>query len=364
VRALAAYARHTNCPLAALGFAAGVDFDRLLRGTPYQPPFGQSPFAFARGLLFEERLRRNNHEAMLRLLEEEAGAHLERPRVVNLRSAGTMAERSRMTLELLGLIVRRDPAAPHLIDGAVLRGVVGGVLAYFEADAAAACPGDQVRVAEVKSFPKVDGRVDPEKLGDALDQVAVYALLARREVDRLGEDGERLVSDLALLITPRDVGLTPTLSVQSVRGRLARVEKLLASAPPAGDVAASVPAGLSFGPVGDARLPAEGRVARLHALADRVGTCYGPACLAGCGNAFFCRERAFRVGAPGLLGPGAARLLPGVGSLARAGDLSLGAAPGPEEAPAAGLLASAGRLYDELAGRAPAAPDSAGRGPA
>ena len=53
VRTLAAYAQHTDCNLATLGFAAGVDFDRLLKDTPYQAPFGQSPFAFARGLQFE-----------------------------------------------------------------------------------------------------------------------------------------------------------------------------------------------------------------------------------------------------------------------------------------------------------------------
>ncbi len=38
VRALAAYAEHADCPLATLGFVAGVDFDRLLLDTPYQAP--------------------------------------------------------------------------------------------------------------------------------------------------------------------------------------------------------------------------------------------------------------------------------------------------------------------------------------
>src|SRR5207249_2710689 len=49
VRVLAGYAQHTNCNLATLGFAAGVNFDRLLVKTRFQMPFGQSPFAIGRG---------------------------------------------------------------------------------------------------------------------------------------------------------------------------------------------------------------------------------------------------------------------------------------------------------------------------
>jgi hypothetical protein len=110
VRTLAAYARHTDCALASLGFAAEVDFDLLLRGTPYQSPFGQSPFAFARGLQFEQRLRQNDYQPILRLLEAEGGTPTPDPRVVNLRSGEPMAERSRKTLDLLSTVVRRDPA--------------------------------------------------------------------------------------------------------------------------------------------------------------------------------------------------------------------------------------------------------------
>jgi hypothetical protein len=353
VRVLAAYAQHTDCTLATLGFAAGVDLDRLLRGTPYQPALGQSPFAFARGLQFEEQLRRNGYEPIIRLLEAEGGVTLPAPRVVNLRTKEPMAERSNKTLALLAQIIRHDPTAPHLLDGAILRGDIGGVLAHFEADAVAACLGEQFRVAEVKSFPRVDERIDPDKLGSALDQVAVYILLARREIDRLGGDGDRLVSDLALLITPRNVGLTPTLSVQSVGQRVSRVERLLAAVPRAADVAASVPTGLSFGPISDARQPAERRVTLLHDLADRVGTAYRPGCLTTCGNAFFCRERAFQAGSPCLVGSAATRLLPGVDSLGRAAQLSRGATPQPEEAPAAALLDGAGQLYDELTAGSP-----------
>src|SRR5437868_1097818 len=57
VRVLAGYAQHVNCNLSTLGFAAGVNFDRLLVKTRFQMPFGQSPFAIGRGFGFEKLLR-------------------------------------------------------------------------------------------------------------------------------------------------------------------------------------------------------------------------------------------------------------------------------------------------------------------
>src|SRR5262249_43309317 len=63
VRVLAGYAQHICCKLATLGFAAGVDFDRLLAKSRFQMPFGQSPFAIGRGLAFEKLLRADDYAA-------------------------------------------------------------------------------------------------------------------------------------------------------------------------------------------------------------------------------------------------------------------------------------------------------------
>src|SRR4051812_17277493 len=71
VRVLADFAQHTDCNLAALAFAASVDFDRLLVGTRFQMPFGQSPFAFRRGLAFEKLLREDDYSATVGLLGTE-----------------------------------------------------------------------------------------------------------------------------------------------------------------------------------------------------------------------------------------------------------------------------------------------------
>jgi hypothetical protein len=146
------------------------------------------------------------------------------------------------------------------------------------------------------------------------------------------------------------VGLTPALSEQRVEARVRRAARLLATIPPAADVAASAPSRLSFGPVADTNADERRRLDVLHDLADRVGTAYQPSCLSSCGNARFCRDRAFRDGSPCLSGQPTLRLLPGVGTFGRAEELTRGAAPTAEEAPAAALLERAGRLYDAAAG--------------
>jgi hypothetical protein len=361
VRVLAAYAQNADCALAGLAFAARVNLDTLLKGTRYQLPFGQSPFAFQRGRAFEESLRANNYKTALDLLRAELQDPMHPARVVNLRekhpaTRAGMRLRLQETQALLERIVKGDPAAPHLIDGAVLCGSVGGLEAFFEADALAARAGGEIRVAEVKSFPKVDERVDADKLGAALDQVAIYMLLTREAVARFGVDPLGWVSDLALLITPRNVGMQPTLSIKGVGLRIARAEKLLAGVPRVEDVLSTIPGGLSFGPVADAKAEEARRLTALHVLADTVGTAYKPGCLSTCGNARFCRERSFCSGSPDLLGTAAKRVLPEILSLDRAEELTRGVAPTALEAPAASLLATAGRLYDDVVPGPGAAP--------
>jgi hypothetical protein len=370
VRVLAAYAQHTDCNLARLGFSAGVDLDQLLKGTDFEAPFGQSPFAYSRGLAFERILREHNYAPTLDLLRTQLKYPVADARIANLRDGYPptkvgMLLRAQDTRTLLRLIVEGAPTAPNLLDGAVLQATIGGVRAYFEADGIAARSEGQIHVAEIKSFPKVDGRVDPEKLGEALTQVAIYIHLVREEIGRLGGDPSRLVSDTAMLITPQNTALRPALSTQDVGARVLRVGELLARIPGVEEVVSSVPPGVSFGPVAD-RGAAEGqRLDALHQIADRVGTAYKPCCLSSCGNARFCRERARQAASPRLAGTSLVRLLPGVQSLDRAEELTRGAPPAIEEAPSAALLARAGRLYDAVAGPTVGAPEGArGRRPA
>lgn len=351
VRVLASFAGLSQCRLASLGFAARVDFDSMLRGTEYASQYGQSPFAFQRGNLFEGILRKDGYEAARRVLSELPGFDPTPSRVRNLRrptyTTAVMSERARETRKELAAIVSGDSTAPSLVDGAVFETLVGGLAARFEADAVAARGKGQIHAGEVKSFPVVDGRGDPDKIGAALDQAAVYILLLRREVELLGAD-PALVSSEALLITPRNVGLQPMLSRKRVDRQISRISRLLASVPHSGDLISGLPYNVSFAAVADAKSEPEKRIDALREIAERTGTSYGPNCMASCGNARFCREEAFKAGDPAAIGPQAVRQLAGIDTLNRAAEITRGAPlQAPEEA-AGQPLARASRLYDRL----------------
>ncbi len=372
VRALARYAANSACRLAALGFAARVDFDQLLLGTKFAGPFGQSPFAFRRGNRFEERLRENAYAPLLGLLGDTLGYAVEGARVEPVRSGFArspkgMEDRVARTAELVGEIVAGRRGAPNLLDGAMLTHDVGGVPAFFEADAVAARFEEPIHVGEIKSFPTVDGQADPDKVGAAVAQVSIYILLMRELVDRLGGD-PAIVSTDALLITPRNTGLQPTLTIKPVGREVDRARRILDQAPQASEIVADLPDDLpSFAVVagskqqreakvvagGPAPDGAEQRLDAAYALAERVGTKYGPSCLASCGMARFCRERCYEAGATERFGGQIVRLLPGIESMTRASELARGAAPAPGEAAVAAQLT---RAEDLLRRSVPAPP--------
>jgi hypothetical protein len=350
VRVLSAYSSNADCNLANLGFASRVDFDRLLANTPYQVSFGQSPFAFSRGTAFERMIAQRGYAATLELLRTGMGFSVADARVVSLRNiyprnSRGMRLRAQQTRVLLRQLVTGRRSAPNLIDGGVLETIIGGIPARFEADALAARFGGPIHAGEVKSFPVVDGRADPEKLAAALNQVAIYILLTMQLVAELGGNPD-LVSPMALLITPTNVGLRPILSVKDVSRHISRAQRLLSSVPDIRAITSGISPEVNFGLVADQAAEPARRIEALHQIADQIGTTYKPTCLSTCGNALFCRERAFHSGSPCLTGPQAVRLLPGVTSLGRAAELVDGAPPTRTETPVAAHLARAGRLYD------------------
>jgi len=353
VRTLARFAANSKCALASLGFAAQVDFDKLLVKTRFEVPFGQSPFAFRRGNLFEDTLRKDDYLPMRQLLASELGGDPKDAKVINLRlgypkSREGMAQRADATRGIIARILADAADAPNLIDGAVLQRRVGGVLAHFEADAVAAQFGSPILAGEIKSFPTVDGQADPDKVGAAISQVAIYVLLLRELVEELGGDAAR-VSGRALLITPKNTGLQPTLTSKEIGREVDRASRILSDAPRAVDIAAALPTELpSFEVVASAKLSEDQRVDAASQLADAVGTCYGPGCLSSCGMSRLCRERAYASGSPTRIGGSLVRLLPGITSLDRAGQLADGATPSVDEVPVAHELTRAAELLDTI----------------
>jgi hypothetical protein len=362
VRTLAKYAANSQCPLATLGFAARVDFDKLLRGTHLEVPFGQSPFAFRRGNRFEEQLRQDNHAPIFGLLHDELGYDVSHARDARVKSdlAGHegLRDRAGKTKELLRAIVERKPGALNLIDGAVFTRPVGGVDAYFEADAVAAQFDGPIHAGEIKSFPTVDGQADPDKVGAAIAQVSIYILLIRGVVGELGGNPD-LVSSDALLITPLNTGLRPTMTRKNVGREIDRAERILSQAPNALEMVDSLPGDLpTFGAMADRKAPEAKRLEAAHGMAEKVGTRYAPSCLASCGMSRLCRERAHASGDPNRVGGELVRLLPNVPTLERARELAGGAAPAAGEGPAAEQLVRAERLLARVAKIGPAAAPS------
>jgi hypothetical protein len=354
VRVLAAYSGHTDCNLATLAFGASVDMDKLLVSTPFQVQFGQSPFAIGRGEQFERSMRADGYSRTLELLRNKMNFAVTDAKIENLRgryqlSRHGMTLRAHDTRVLIEKIVARDPYAPNLIDGAVLTATIAGQQAFFEADAIAAKFDSPIHAGEVKSFPVVDGRPDPDKLGAALDQVAVYILLTQDLVDRAGGNPDDAVSMTAMLIAPKNVGLAPTLETQDVTNRVRRVRGLLRQTVPLLEIAAGLPTGI-FGQIADTSADAGARLDVLDALAEKVGTRPKSGCLSTCGAARYCRARSVAAGSPVIGGDQIVRLLPGVSSLPRAAELARGAPPTAIEVPVAGQLLRASQLYAAKAG--------------
>lgn len=352
VRRLAAFANVHTCPTAAVAFAAGVDTNRTFAGSRLEMPFGQSPFAIGRGVAFENLLRQHGHAELRKVLTEGLGVDFSVAGVENLRQGYQpnrtgLAMRASVTKTRLKDIVTGSPD-PIVLDGAVLRAEIGGFTAFFEADEMAIGVEGQILVGENKSWPIVDGRpTDEDALGAALDQAATYSLLGRRALDEAGVD-PGLVSGDIVIITPKNTGLSPVLHRQNVESRIRRIERLLAAVPDVTAIAADIPAGLTFEGVATTTLPDDERLEVFAGIVDQLGSVYEPgSCLTSCGFAWACRECAFADGNPAVAGGQIARSLPGVASLSRVAELGHGAPASGAEAPAAGPIARAGRLYDE-----------------
>jgi hypothetical protein len=358
---LASFAEHASCPTAGLGFATGVDFDRLVGGTDFASPFGQTPYAFARGRRFEAYVKEAGKDGickygpLLELLRDELGYNVKDARTVNLRreysrDKSGLVQRAQRTRELLAQIARGDKDAPNFIDGAVLTATVAGRTAHYETDGIAFRLGEQLRIIEIKSFPVVDGQADPQAVGSALDQGALYVLLVRRTLADQGI-ADDLISDELVLICPVNVGLKPGLNLRTVAARIKRMKMLLDAAPSWDEVDPKDAAEAeNFKHVMPEAGSEKERIGALAAICDKVGTEFSDACQ-GCGIYRFCRERAFTADAVSIGGHMLERELAGITSLRRAAELADGEAAAAEEEAAAEQLRRLRTLQDQATRR-------------
>ncbi len=350
VSVLAAAAEHTDCTFSNLALAGRVNLEQLFGGTRYEPGTGADPLAIKRGRLFEEILKKDDYAELLNLLYEQdaaMGAFGADARIARLRDIPVPVGRSGLELRAaatrveLGKIARKAWDAPTLIDGAVIGTRIAGEIAYFEADGLAAAAGGALHVVEAKSFPLIDGRCDPVKLGAACAQAGLYAGLVR---EQLREEGlpEETVSDTGFIVLPKNTRLgRAVLLRQNLAFHIRRAARLLSLA----SLDSGAVERAQDHPFPSEKTVAAERIDALSHLMDQAGTHYRPDCLEHCAAAKLCRERAYRAGRVGLLGDQARRELTGIDTLPRVLELAAGAESMASEQDSARELVRARRMY-------------------
>jgi hypothetical protein len=351
---IAAWSHNTRCPTASAAFAARVDLDKLLAETEYAPSVGESPFMRQRGQLFEHRVREDGYRDLVAILRSQLGFDRDVVVPLNLKNKYSpnedgLKKRAEETRKWMGKVLKEDPDAADLIEGAVLPLHLGSYTAYFEADGIGVRTGPIVHGIEMKSWPQVDGRVDdPAKASEALRQLGFYLYLLRNVVSSLGGD-PALVSDSGLLVTPRNVGLVPVGGVRDLAREIALAEAVVDRLPRASGYSVITATGMSFGSAAPSGGDPPTRLGHLAALTSELGTHYQTSCISSCGLARFCRARRHEAGDAAVCGTNVVRFLPGVTSLGRAAELASGAAPTDDElrSGAPEVLSRAGALYSQ-----------------
>ncbi|GAA2156645.1 hypothetical protein GCM10009760_57830 [Kitasatospora kazusensis] len=375
-RALAALAANPGCRRRTLLDAAGVDKGAVAERLGRPAPFGQSPFAIARGNVFEFRLKENGYAALLEPLRHRLGlpadgaVPLAVPDLLHRSSPAVRAERTAIALAEAAA----DPAAWTLLDHPMLRLTVAGGPAYLEPDAVVV-HGGRCTVVEIKSFPILDGSADPAKVGAAARQAAVYVLAlqetAAAAAGRAADPSPYAVPDLpgspeltVLLVCPKDFTNRPTVAAVDVRRELATTRRQLALMTRVDQLLGSLPAGTTFDlapdEAGSPTRPAE----ELAGAVESVPAAYSPDCLSSCELGFHCRDRARCADSVEQLGRGVRGELGSIGTVAEALAAAAGPAGGGSEAGHGGQgdhPADGERLAYAAALRAEALAEAAGR---
>lgn len=328
--------------------AAGVDIRAMSERIGAPMPEEQSVFAINRGTRFEEDLKADSYAKLLALLRS-AGFKVDEPIILPLRRMYPVSprnvdemlrKRADATRDAILRMAAGDDSAPNLIDGGALQWDFGGAMARLETDGIAWRLGGRIRVLEIKSFPIVDGRGDPEKVGAAAWQAAVYVSAIQDMLTEAGYEREA-VSSQVLLVCPKNTSLVPTLAPLDVARQARSLRRLLNGRKEVPEILAALGEGISLKTEGMDEPTAASHLAE---VLQRLGTNYLPSCLASCPLAYHCRDRARAEGDPACIGPEVRTGLAGVTSLPRVLELTAGAPPTPSEADTAEILQRANRL--------------------
>lgn len=360
-RTTAALLSNPGCQRRAVLDAARVDLASLATRVGAAMPFGQSPFAIGQGNRFERRIKDNDHAELAAAINEQLGifegleglTSITLEHVPPVKGLTRIQARCARTAEVLEQIATGHRDAPHVVDHGVTSIDVGGRKVYLEQDALAFRHGEELRVCEVKGFPLIDRTADPEKVGAAARQTAVYVISIQDTLAERGLD-PNLVSTNVLLICPKNFSLRPVAveldvsrEIRSIRRQLRRragidltLDSIRDEATKQGvDLAAAIKAAEDDPDDASAAL----------AVLDQLPYRYDPGCLSKCDLARHCQSCARTADDPSLLGGEVAALLGGVSTMAEALALIDDDDPPEEAVELAEMLKAAKWALDEIA---------------
>ena len=337
--------------------AAGVDKGGVAThvGFPQRSGASQSPFALARGAIFEAQVKANGAADLVRLLRDRLGLNLPEVSYSDLESVGGNIEREvryQRTRALLRRAVRHPDEAGTLYDHPLLKLQVGGRLAYLEPNVVAFQVRGKFHVIEIKSFAVIDGQADAESVAAAAIQSAAYILALQDLLTAESLPAASVCTD-AILVTPKDFSRQATATFIDVRKQVSILRRQLARMTRIDVLVGELPEGLTFDlvpePDGSFSRPRDELASALESVPAR----YQPRCLRTCELAGFCRDEARMADTLTVLGSVVRDDLGGLDNVSTALALARGErAPSDDQADIARALRHAKRLSDSLAGGA------------
>jgi hypothetical protein len=239
--------------------------------------------------------------------------------------AAVQSRRAAMTRTAIEDMLTGQPDAFNLIRHPLTSLQIGGQTAWLEQDVLAFAHDGQLFVVEIKSFPSIDGRPDPDKVSAALRQTAVYLLSVQELAAELGFDPDA-VSTKVLLVLPNNLSFNPVGKAVDVSMQLARLRRQIDAVPDVAAIVAELPddIGLPALPepgAGDV-VVAQARSAAREAL-GAVTARFGDACT-GCPLFAECRSEAERRGLVSRLGDDLANTCGSVATVQQAIELADG----------------------------------------
>lgn len=314
-RKITALTANPACSRRAVLDAVGVDKAALALRIGHARPFGQSPFALARGRAFEALVKWGAYAELIRLLREELSVPVEEAAVADLNEVAGNTDLSAREGESRRLIEHLAAGDEErlILDHPVLTLEVAGRTAYLEPDALTHRIGGKFYVVEIKSFAAIDGQAAPIAVAEAAKQAAVYILALRRCFTAAGIDPQQIAHEF-LLICPKDFSNRPYGRLIDVRQELDALTFQLDRLPRAADIAALLPATATFDLSDDETGTPVHSEGELSASVAALDASYAPACLSFCEMADYCRDEAQMCASPARLGTGVRAALPGFDS--------------------------------------------------